>query len=316
MKQIAISLILLCALVAQAQHIEQGSRWYNGAVIYEASLMSNGNVVMNAIDEGEELEFMLVPEKGKPDTYRVTTGPHKWYMVYEEGLTMKHIQQEGLDVLCLCNTAGDIARLLIKTDEEDNQNLNVQHWMEMLRGTYTLQDGTRVTIDWTKANVGGYYMPIEPVTFNGYTTGLIRFDGDDTALSGAMEVGYTVDGLILYPVGFDDYGGWHRLPADSIILTESDPSQGRFDFARNLLMTGSELYDYDLTMLRLMRNSILAHHGYVFQSQDLQEYFGSEPWYKPADNNNDIQLSLLEQLNIQVIKSREEALKKELEAEQ
>lgn len=316
MKRIAISLILLCALVAQAQHIEQGSRWYNGAVIYEASSMNNGNVVMNAIDEGEELEFMLVPVKGKADTYRVTTGPHKRYMVYEEGLTMKHIQQEGLDVLCLCNTAGDIVRLLIKTDEEDNQNLNVQHWMEMLRGTYTLQDGTRVTIDWTKANVGGYYMPLEPVTFNGYTTGLIRFDGDETALSGDMEVGYTVDGLILHPVGFDDYGGWHRLPVDSIILTETDPSQGRFDFTRNLPLTGSELYDYDLTMLRLMRNSILAHHGYVFQSQDLQEYFGKEPWYKPADNNEDIQVSLLEQLNIQVIKNREEALKKELEAEQ
>ena len=316
MKRIVISLILLCALVAQAQHIEQGSRWYNGAVIYEASSMNNGNVVMNAIDEGEELEFMLVPVKGKADTYRVTTGPHKRYMVYEEGMTMKQIQQEGLDVLCLCNTAGDIVRLLIKTDEEDNQNLNVQHWMEMLRGTYTLQDGTRVTIDWTKANVGGYYMPIEPVTFNGYTTGLIHFDGDETALSGDMEVGYTVDGLILHPVGFDDYGGWHRLPVDSIILTETDPSQGRFDFARNLPLTGSELYDYDLTMLRLMRNSILAHHGYVFQSQDLQEYFGKEPWYKPADNNEDIQVSLLEQLNIQVIKSREEALKKELEAEQ
>ena len=67
-------------------------------------------------------------------------------------------------------------------------------------------------------------------------------------------------------------------------------------------------------MLRLMRNSILAHNGYVFQSPDLQEYFGKEPWYKPADNNDNIQLSLLERLNIDIIKTREKNAKKELES--
>ena len=45
--------------------------------------------------------------------------------------------------------------------------------------------------------------------------------------------------------------------------------------------------------------------GYVFQSKDLKEYFGKEPWYKPADSNDDIKLSLLEQLNIELIKYRE-----------
>lgn len=304
MKKIAISLILLSALTLQAENIEQGSMWYNGAIVYNASYL-NGNVLMSAMVEGEELEFMLVPETGKPDTYRVTTGPNEGYMAYEEGMTMKHLQQEGLDVLCLYDTAGNLVRLLTKTDEWDNKPLNERHWMEMIRGTYTMQDGTRVTIDWTKANIGGYYIAVEPVTFNGFTTNLINFDENETPLNGTLEVVPTVDGMELHPVDFDDFGMWHRLPVDSIILTEADPNQGRFDFARNMLLYGVDIYDYDLTMLRLMRNGILAHHGYAFQSPDLREYFEGEPWYKAGDNNEDIKTSLLERLNIEIIKSRE-----------
>lgn len=304
MNKIAITLILLSALTLQAENIEQGSMWYNGAIVYNASYL-NGNVLMSAMVEGEELEFMLVPEKSKPDTYRVTTGPNEGYMAYEEGMTIRHLQQEGLDVLCLYDTAGNLVRLLTKTDEWDNKPLNERHWMEMIRGTYTMQDGTRVTIDWTKANIGGYYIAVEPVTFNGFTTNLINFDENETPLNGTLEVVPTVDGMELHPVDFDDFGIWHRLPVDSIILTESDPNQGHFDFARNMLLYGVDIYDYDLTMLRLMRNGILAHHGYAFQSPDLREYFEGEPWYKAGDNNEDIKTSLLERLNIEIIKSRE-----------
>lgn len=57
--------------------------------------------------------------------------------------------------------------------------------------------------------------------------------------------------------------------------------------------------------LRLLRNKILAYHGYRFQSKDLQEYFGNVRWYKPVSDNNTIKLSIIEQTNIQLIKSEE-----------
>ena len=57
--------------------------------------------------------------------------------------------------------------------------------------------------------------------------------------------------------------------------------------------------------LRLLRNKILAYHGYRFQSKDLQEYFGNVGWYKPVSDNNTIKLSIVEQTNIQLIKSEE-----------
>ena len=57
--------------------------------------------------------------------------------------------------------------------------------------------------------------------------------------------------------------------------------------------------------LRLLRNKILAYHGYRFQSKDLQEYFGGVSWYKPVNDNNAIKLDIIEQTNIQLIKSEE-----------
>lgn len=57
--------------------------------------------------------------------------------------------------------------------------------------------------------------------------------------------------------------------------------------------------------LRLLRNKILAYHGYRFQSKDLQEYFGKVSWYKPGNDNNAIKLDIIEQTNIQLIKSEE-----------
>lgn len=314
MKKIAFTLLLLSTLAMQAQSIKDGSQWYSGTLIFGAHLYQGKNIVINATDEGEEMEFMLVPVKGKPETYSIAHGPNQAMMIYEECKTAKHVQQEGLDLICLYNQNGELYAIfskLTESDECNHQQLNINHWMTALRGRYTMQDGTQVTIDWTKANVGGTYIPIEPVTFNSYITGVMNFDGEGTALNGTMEVIQTIDGLELYPVAIDEYGFSHRVSEIAIKLTESDPNNGRFDFANYTQLYGNELNTYTPQMLRVMRNSIFAHHGYVFQSDDLKDYFSREPWYKPANSNESMKLSLLEQLNVDLIKMREAELKKE-----
>ena len=305
MRTIAITLLLLSALIAGAQNIEQGSLWYNGALIYDASLLDGGKVLLRATAEGEDIEFMLVPVKGSPETYTIAPSPNDAMMVEEEGHTVHHVMQQDLDILCFYDSKGTLYKLMDRTLEEDTQKLNVETWMTMLRGDYTMADGTRVTIDWDKALVGGTYVPIEAMTFNGHTTGILSIDGEGTPLNGCMEVEFTKGGLCLYPVGFDEYDFPHRLLVDSIALTESNPNNGCYDYLCNTLLHGSELNYYDKPTLRLMRNSILARRGYVFQSKDLKEYFSKESWYRPADSNDDILLSLLEQLNIELIKYRE-----------
>jgi hypothetical protein len=279
--------------------------WYNGALVYTATLHEGGKVLLGSTVEGEELEFMLVPLKGEPGAYTIAQGPNDAMMVEEEGHTVRLIQQEDLNILCFYDAKGTLYKLMSATAEEDNQKLNVENWMTLLRGDYTMTDGTRVSIDWNKANVGGTYVPIEAMTFNGHTTGILSIDGEGTALNGCMEVEFIKDGLCLYPVGFDEYEFPHRLLVDSFTLIESNPNYGCYDYVCNTLLHGSELNYFDKPTLRLMRNFILARRGYVFQSKDLKEYFEKEPWYRPAESNDDVQLSLLERLNIELIKYRE-----------
>ena len=68
MRNIAIILLLLSALTAGAQYLEHGSMWYNGALVYTATLLDGGKVLLSATAEGQDIEFVLVPVKGKPDT--------------------------------------------------------------------------------------------------------------------------------------------------------------------------------------------------------------------------------------------------------
>lgn len=305
MKRIAIILLMLSALTAWAQHIEQGSLWYNGALVYNATLQQGGNVLMNTTIEGEDIEFMLVPVKGSPDTYTISKGPNDAMMVEEVGHTVRHIMQEDLNILCFYDSEDKLYKLMDRTIEEDNQKLNVDNWMTLIRGDYTMADGTRVSIDWNKALVGGTYVPIEAQTFNGHVTGILNIDGEGTPLNGCMEVEFIRDGLCLYPVGYDEFGWPHRLLVDSITLTKSSPIYGNYDYVCATLLHGSELNYFDKPTLRLMRNFILARRGYVFQSKDLNEYFSKQPWYQPADSNDEIRLFLIEQLNIELIKYRE-----------
>jgi hypothetical protein len=54
-----------------------------------------------------------------------------------------------------------------------------------------------------------------------------------------------------------------------------------------------------------MRNEILARHGYKFSAKNLVAYFTSQPWYKPAESNDKIRLSIYEQMTLALIQAEE-----------
>ena len=81
-------------------------------------------------------------------------------------------------------------------------------------------------------------------------------------------------------------------------LEEELPS----DILCTALLNTAYLNKFPKKELRLMRNEILARHGYRFQSKDLQEWFGDMPWYKPAKNNNSIRLNIIEKTNVELMK--------------
>lgn len=77
------------------------------------------------------------------------------------------------------------------------------------------------------------------------------------------------------------------------------------DEVSNRLLNTPYLMNIPREQLRLMRNEILARHGYTFKSKDLRDYFSSKWWYKPGTNNAAIKLNVIEQTNMELIKSEE-----------
>jgi len=77
------------------------------------------------------------------------------------------------------------------------------------------------------------------------------------------------------------------------------------DVVTNTLLNTPYLMYIPREQLRLMRNEILARHGYVFKSKDLRDYFSKKWWYKPGKNNGAIKLNIIEQTNVELIKSEE-----------
>lgn len=71
-------------------------------------------------------------------------------------------------------------------------------------------------------------------------------------------------------------------------------------------LTHEDLANLSKSQLRLLRNEIYARHGYIFKSKDLQDYFGSMPWYIGSiSNQNDVPLNSTERKNIAMIQKYE-----------
>ncbi len=77
------------------------------------------------------------------------------------------------------------------------------------------------------------------------------------------------------------------------------------DIITGRLLNTTYLSRFSKDELRLMRNEILARHGWKFQSKDLQEHFGKQSWYRPVADNKTIKLNIIEQTNVQMLKSEE-----------
>ncbi len=67
----------------------------------------------------------------------------------------------------------------------------------------------------------------------------------------------------------------------------------------------SDLAEMSKKELRLMRNEIMARHGYSFNSNDLKKHFESQLWYFPLFTDEGNQLSNIENVNVKFIQEHE-----------
>lgn len=291
-------------LVRPMDGIKAGSLWYSGSLVYDANPDEDGSVRMTAMAEGEEHAFLITPAMGGTDLFEVSDSPNGEINSYDYAAYARRIRQDGLDVICFYDRQNRLTDVMQATQDQDAQTLNVKQWMALLCGNYKTEGGAAFEIADTWFAYKGYDYPLEPVTFNGMVTGVLDF-GDTEPFVGRLEAVPTRDGLLLTEVKMEDGEPWFERTVSSYALKWAG-NQSRFAFASDILLNGV-LHRYDKSLLRVMRNAILASHGYVFRSKDLKSYFEAQPWYHPAANNANIQLSLLKQLNIALIQAAERA---------
>jgi ketosteroid isomerase-like protein len=59
--------------------------------------------------------------------------------------------------------------------------------------------------------------------------------------------------------------------------------------------------------LRMLRNTVYARHGRIFDAPDLQRYFSTRPWYLPRSDYKDGDLTANDRANVALIRSAEGA---------
>ena len=85
-----------------------------------------------------------------------------------------------------------------------------------------------------------------------------------------------------------------------------------FPYSDSEYLTEEEVRTFDAESLRIGRNEIFARHGAIFESEDLQSYFDSMPWYDGtiavADIDSNSEFNEYEKANVELIKSIEDEL--------
>ena len=284
--------------------IKNGSRWNIGSLDYFAKVKLGNIATFNAMAEGEELTFRLTPIPGKENEYTIGDDPHAdGWNPFSDITRVKHIGKDGWNLLCLYDKKGLLQHVLDGSQTVEGEKVAESKWTAQLMGDYKTKFGEPVKFGYNSIQFGIIDLTYEHITFNGYITGVIKIN-DGTRLQGTWEAVITLDGLTLYRVEPDEYGTYHRK-GNKELLTWSRNDRPRFNYTWSSLLNDGQFRKLKKSTLRIMRNEILARHGYSFQSKDLQEYFSLKDWYHPAESNNDVKVPLLEQLNIELIKAEE-----------
>ena len=313
MKKYLLSLLMLCMGVTMQAQVSESGCWYNGWLCYSARNMAAGKVLMNAMAEGEEHEFVLVPVAGESGTYRVTDSPNDYVNEYSNIATVRHQKKDGWDLLCFYDAKGRLVSVMSNEQGEDAQEISVAKFKNQLAGEYELvtnnpDDKLKISFNWNQVSINLELTSYKVETFNGLVLGYVTIaplEGSTTRLEGTWEVVPTLEGLKLYGLRFDEESYlWTRNGTD-MIFRWTNTGSPRFAYASSCLLNDKKFAKMDKPSLRFMRNEILAVHGYRFQSEDLQDYFSKQFWYQPAASNDDIKPSLIERLNIELIKAEE-----------
>ena len=294
---------LMAVLDLQAQSIPSGSSWFDGFNMYEASRKADGRIQFYSMNEGEETIYELAPVSGKAGQYSIgllsdnPVDPGDYL-----DRTARLVQQDGITALTVYKD-----NKLVDLFEKTGKELDVivfERWRPTVMGMYSCKapDGSvlTITIGEKTVTVNGVSARYEVPTLNGYPFDVL--DVKDGPGKGCWHFVETAEGFNVYKAELNEYSFFDEVDEHPFVLTWADPDKGRWDFASQVFINPA---GYTKATLRVMRNAILAKHGYVFNSPDLKQLFESQLWYEPVEDNASVKLSFIEQMNVALIRTAE-----------
>jgi hypothetical protein len=306
MRTIVFMMLTLVGMTVSAQGIKSGSKWNINNLVYEAKVNVDKTITFTAMAEGEELAFRLTPNYSKKNEFVLSEELNAdGFNPFSKTPRAKYIEKEGWKLICLYDLKGNLHDVLDGSFFGEGEVVAMGKWMQQIMGKYTDSYGDTLEIGheiiYEKGVARAEY---KNIAFNGTVTGVLRISGL-TDLEGMWEAVQTLDGLTLYEVEQDEYGMFKRKDQQKTLSWVN--TEPRFGYANRVLLNDRMFRKMKKSTLRVMRNSILAKHGYMFSSRDLADYFASQPWFSPRPSNDGVldELSLVESLNIELIKCEE-----------
>ncbi len=137
----------------------------------------------------------------------------------------------------------------------------------------------------------------------GYVAG--RYGGEDIGGTPYIEAV-----IIVLEDGEDKTGEKGGEPDGEVLDNEvSDNQEYIFADSGNRYLSEEEVRSVGVDKLRIARNEIFARHGYIFNDEELRQYFSNMSWYKgsvPSEEfNMDVVFNDFEKKNIELIEGLE-----------
>jgi len=86
---------------------------------------------------------------------------------------------------------------------------------------------------------------------------------------------------------------------------ETGKYPGKYPFASARKITEDDLINLPEFERKVLKNEILARHGFIFQTNDMKSYFKEQKWYEPKSKNVDKMLTDIERHNLEIINAYE-----------
>lgn len=298
-------LLLFAALIVPlwvgGQTIQIGSSWFDGMDMYRAVQADGGRIRFQPVHEGVGTVLELTPISDSIGEYTMQEvggnsnlpEPDMVVPVEEDGRMMLAVYRRN-----------QITKLFEKTDRS-SESIVLERWLPTVVGLYKCKtpDGALWDVEISHNTItvngqsAGFVAEILP---NGHPCDILDVQGGP--VQGTWHLVRTADGFNIYRCETDGAGHISTQTDVPYVMSWADTSKSRWSFLSEVFVIP---VIYRKSTLSLMRNSILARHGYVFQPRDQRKYFKSQPWYKAARDNNSIKLSFIEQMNIARLRGEE-----------